>query len=114
MKVLNGVMFLFISLFVVSCGYDSSDAKPGVKITNDVPLFQEGEDEQIEIGYIENGEFHFTVSEDELQEVYNHNLEINIEGSGELQEADVIETESSESTYFLVMTGSLNEEGSFG
>lgn len=113
---LEFVLFLFCALLMFSCTQTADEVNPETLIdqSTDTPLFQQQEDgDLIEIGFIEGGEFHFTVSDDQLASVYSYNVETNLEESGQLESATVIPSDNEdESAYYLVMSGTLAEEGS--
>ncbi|MEL6865849.1 MAG: hypothetical protein AAFP19_15595 [Bacteroidota bacterium] len=105
-------LLLFMGLTFNACtnkSQEEAEVKPTDKLVTTTSV-RSGETSQL--GIITDGIFRFTVSQDVLAEAYSSNLEANLEESGELQEARVDIPESEDEIAYLVLSGSLGEEGS--
>ncbi len=122
----NLIYFLpfLLGIMVFSCT-NSENLKPQSKVqaledTTGENIFANQnaipeEEELIPIGIIQDGEIQFTVSNDQLANVYAYNVELNTGQTGVMESAEILPNDDEEETeyeYFLVMSGSEGDEGS--
>ena len=122
MKNIKFVLFFFVGAMLFSCtNTNDIDPQSKLQIQGERPVQNTSsnqsasirEEEQIEIGYSQDGEFYFTVSNDQLSEVYAHNIELNLEENGELVTANVTPSDNEDiADYFLNLKGTVGDEGS--
>lgn len=119
MKNVKFLMLFLVASLIYSCGDNSETVDPNSLLNNDAdkPLFSEGESEDnelIEIGYVEGEEFFFSLTEDQLHEIYATNIENNFGEAGTYDSGALVasDEESEEQQYFVLLEGSLGDEGS--